>query len=137
MKLQLHAFLLAASPSSNGDQNIEEERTRRRELQPGLRSPFLFCWGMPNLFRQPEEAQYLRTISVRLGGASVRCYGVPRSPSLLLLPFPPTPFALHNPLQRSATGVRTKSLQGRAPAPVEFLVAARSIAGAAKYFSLR
>ena len=28
---------------------------------------------MPNLFRQPEETQYLRTISARLGGASVRC----------------------------------------------------------------
>ena len=30
MKLQLHAFLLAASRSRSGDQNIEEERTKRR-----------------------------------------------------------------------------------------------------------
>jgi hypothetical protein len=29
MKLQLHAFLLPASPSSSGDQNIEEERTKQ------------------------------------------------------------------------------------------------------------
>jgi hypothetical protein len=30
MKLQLHAFLLVASPSTSGDENIEEERTKRR-----------------------------------------------------------------------------------------------------------
>ena len=30
MKLQLHAFLLVASPSTSGDENIEEERTMRR-----------------------------------------------------------------------------------------------------------
>jgi hypothetical protein len=55
------------------DPNIEEERTQRREVQPRLRSPFLFGLAMPNLFEQPEEAQYLRTISVALGGGdSVR-----------------------------------------------------------------
>jgi hypothetical protein len=29
MKLLLHAFLLVASPSRSGDENIEEERTKR------------------------------------------------------------------------------------------------------------
>ena len=56
---------------------------------------------------------------------------------LLWLPFPPTPFALQNPLQGAPTGVRTKSLQGRTSTPLEFLIAAGPIAGAAKYFFLR
>jgi hypothetical protein len=43
---------------------------------------------MLNLCRQPVEAQYLRTISARLGRGRVHCYGVPRSPWLLLLPVP-------------------------------------------------
>jgi len=51
MKLQLHAFLLAASPSKSGDENIEEERTKRAKLQPG--APF----SLPLLLGHAELMQ--------------------------------------------------------------------------------
>ena len=122
--------------------SIEEERTKRwAKLQLASLSPSSLCFGMPNLWSQLEEAEYLRTIAARCGAGIVSSDGMPRSPLLLLLRFPPAPFALQNTLQSARRQEcepnrwRGERRPGRTSTTLEFLIAARPIAGAANIVS--